>query len=290
MRLSHNLQSLSIYREYSKVLSRQSGAVERISSGYKINGAKDDPNAIASSEKMRIQIRGLQMAQRNAQDGASMLQTADGALDNITSMLQRVRELVVQSGGITSPGDKKTIQEEINQTIEGIDTIVNNSEFNGVKLLNGSLSKSLQMPVGANVGESVEIPVYAITTDKLPDAADANSTLKKLFDSASDSTDGLSIGIDKAISIVDSSIDKVVKIRSKYGALENRFSSTYDKIGEIHDTIVGAESKVRDADIAEEMMNYTRDNVLADAGNAMMVQSNKFPQDILRILENVKSR
>lgn len=291
MRLTHNLESLNIFREHKKVLQRQSSALEKISSGYKINNAKDNPNSLASSEKMRIQIRGLQMAQKNAQDGISMLQTVDSALDNVTLALQRIRELVVQSGGVTSPDDKKVIQEEINQMIEGLDSIVNNSEFNGIKLLNGENVNSLFMPVGANVGEIVDIPRFNIKSNSIPDASGANPTLSELVDTALNDNDGvIKLGIDKSLSIIDASIEKVVGIRSKYGALESRFSSTYEKIGAIHDTIVGAESKVRDADIAEEMMNFTRDNILIDAGHAMMVQSNKFPQEILRILENVKSR
>jgi len=291
MRLMYNLESLNIYKEHSKVLSRQSNALEKISSGYKISSAKDDPNAIASSEKMRIQIRGLQMAQRNSQDGVSMLQTAEGALDNVTSMLQRIRELTVQSGGVTTPGDRNIVQKEINQMIEGIDATANNSEFNGVKLLNGSLTENISMPVGANVGEIVEIPVYDLTSGSLPSDINPDFSLSKLFDKTSDDTDGINaLGIEQSLSIIDSAIEKVTKVRSKYGALENRFESTYTKIGEIHDSIVGAESKVRDADMAEEMMNYSKDNILIEAGNAMMVQSNKIPQDVLRILENVRSR
>ena len=139
MRLMHNLNSLNIYREQNKVVSRQSAALRRISSGYKINSAKENPNAIASSEKMRIQIRGLQMAQRNAQDGVSMLQTADGALDNITSMLQRIRELTVQAGNDSATiEDKKVIQEEINNLKQGIGDIIKNTQFNGVELLKGN--------------------------------------------------------------------------------------------------------------------------------------------------------
>lgn len=288
MRLMHNLESLNVFREHSKVISRQSKAVESISSGYKINSSKDNPNGMASSEKMRIQIRGLQMAQRNAQDGVSMLQTADGALDNVTSMLQRVRQLTIQSGGAVTEEDKQTIQTEINDIIEGMDEIVNNTEFNGIKLMNGSQTKNLLMPVGANVKESITINVYNLNSSELKDInGDSLSSLNTKV-----SVDGgiNKLGIDKSLSIIDGALNKVIQVRSKYGALENRFSSTYEKIGEIHGSIVGAESKVRDADIAEEMMKYTRDNLLIDSGHAMMVQSNKMPQEILRILENVRSR
>ena len=136
MRLSHNIASLNVYAAYSKALEKQSIAINRISSGYKVNNAKDDPNAIAQSERMRMQVRGLQMAGQNAQDGVSMLQTAEGGLDGMTSMLQRVRELVVQSGnGSNTEDDKKTMQNEIDQMIAGMDETANNTEFNGVSLL-----------------------------------------------------------------------------------------------------------------------------------------------------------
>lgn len=283
MRLNHNLASLSIYREHVKVLESQSRASEKISSGYKISGAKDDPNALASSERMRIQIRGLQMSMRNTQDGASMMQTYDGALSNVTDILQRMRELVVKAGGANTSEDNKIIHDEIGSLVEGISNIVNGTDFNGVKLINGSIKDSLGekinsvlMQVGANVGEGVNISTFDLNSDVINKLGE----LKTL--------NGSDIG--KELSIVDDALNAVTEARSKYGALTNKFESTYDRIWQIHDTIVGAESKVRDADVAEEMMNYTRDNVLIDAGHAMLVQSNKFPQDILRILENVKSR
>lgn len=293
MRLNHNLASLNIYREHIKVLGNQSKALDRISSGNKINSAKDNPNAIASSERMRMQIRGLQMAQRNAQDGVSMLQTADGGLDSITNMLQRIRQLTVQAGsGANTPSDIENIQTEINEMIEGVDSIAANTEFNGVHVLNPEgdpsvaydnnvPSKKLIMPIGANVGEEVEIPLYDVSSNNLTDGTNSLSELKAGFEG---------LGVDKALSIIDGAIDTVLSVRSKYGALSNRFESTYDKVAEIHDTITGAESQIRDADVAEEMMEFAKNNVLIDAGHAMMVQSNKFPQDVLRILENVKSR
>lgn len=293
MRLNHNLASLNIYREHIKVLGNQSKALDRISSGNKINSAKDNPNAIASSERMRMQIRGLQMAQRNAQDGVSVLQTADGGLDSITNMLQRIRQLTVQAGsGANTPSDIENIQTEINEMIEGIDSIAANTEFNGVHVLNPEgdpsvaydnnvPSKKLIMPIGANVGEEVEIPLYDVSSNNLTDGTNSLSELKAGLEG---------LGIDKALSIIDGATNTVLSVRSKYGALSNRFESTYNKVAEIHDTITGAESQIRDADVAEEMMEFAKNNVLIDAGHAMMVQSNKFPQDVLRILENVKSR
>ncbi|MCT8976115.1 flagellin [Clostridium sp. CX1] len=296
MRLSHNIASLNVYRTYSKVLDKQSDALGKISSGYKVNTAKDDPNVIAQSERMRMQIRGLQMAGRNAQDGVSMLQTAEGGLDSITSMLQRIRELVVQSGsGINNSEDKQTIQNEIIQMVDGIKDIANNTELNGVKMLNPEKDKDgnvvqLTMAIGANADESVKIPRISLMPESLS-TIDKNTseelTLEKLKNDYSITKDN---SIDRALTIVDAALNTVTTIRSKYGALENRFEDSLGNIGEISDRLEGADSNIRDADIAQEMIALTKNNLLAEAGNAMMVQTNKFPQDVLRILENVRSR
>lgn len=284
MRLSHNIASLNVYRSYSKALEKQSVAMNRISTGYKINCAKDDPNVIAQSERMRMQIRGMQMAGRNAQDGVSMLQTAEGGLDGMTTMLQRVRELVVQGGsGGNSEGDKEIIQKEIDQMINGMDDIAKNTEFNGVKLL--SDNKTLEMPIGANAGESITIPQQNLTSEKLATAD--GKTLDQLKSTYS-LANGDNVG--NALEIVDSALNTIVSIRSKYGAIENRFEGSLQDINEISDRIDGADSNLRDADIAEEMMELAKSNILSEAGNAMMVQTNKFPQDVLRILENVRSK
>ena len=217
-------------------------------------------------------------------------QTADGALNEVTSMVQRIRELTVQSGSTLSDSDKEKIQGEINEMIDGIDDIINNSEFNGKNLLKAGKDlkgkydnnnpKIEQMPVGANVGEVVDIPFFDLSSNNL------GNDIKTLTDIKGDGLKNL--GIDGCLSILDGAMNTITSVRSKYGALENRFDGTYTKIGEIHDTIVGTESKIRDADVAEEMMNLARDNILIEAGHAMMVQSNKFPQDALRVLEGVK--
>lgn len=337
MRLNHNLISLGIFKENTKVLDKQSIALGRISSGYKVNNASDGPNAIAQSERFRMQIRGLQMASRNVQDGVGMLQTAEGGLDNYTSMLQRTRELVVQgSTGTNSPQDINAINNEINQLVQGMNDIATGTEFNGVKLLNNknvtdnSSPEILKMAAGANVGESIDIPLYnlenmGVKIDKyvIPlSAIDLNekgvtvgsktisgldlSKAKKIDNSGqltsvddSDIIDlqGKIVGTLKSdenvftpINLIDGAIDQTVDIRGKYGAIENRFSTSMDSLNEMSDRIQGADSSIRDSDIAEEMMEYAKDNILGEAGTAMMVQSNKIPQDVLRILENVKSR
>ncbi|KGM92763.1 hypothetical protein Z968_13095, partial [Clostridium novyi A str. 4552] len=279
MRLNHNMASLTICREQEKVWGSQSMYMNRISSGFKINSAKENPNGLALSEKMRVQIRGLQIAQRNAQDGMSMLQAADGALEGVQSMLIRVRELTIEAGGATSENDRKALQSEINQMVDGINDTLTHSDFNGKSILNckepGKTHE--KMAIGANVGEVVDIPVYELDSNKL-----GLGKLKKL-DLKLDTND-----IGEYLQTIDSAVDKISDIRGKYGALCNRFEGTYNEVHEIHDTIVGTESKIRDTDVAEAMMNLARDNILIEAGQAMLVQSNKFPQDALRVLEGVK--
>ena len=280
MRINKNIASLNIYRSYSENLTKQSSALERISSGIKINSAKDNPNAIAQSERFRMQIRGLQMAGRNTQDGASMLQTADGGIEEITSSLQRVRELLVQAGGTTTASDKEAIQKEINQMLDGADDMANNTEFNGVKLLAGVKkgdSDNIEVLIGANVGEKISIPKFNLTSQGLglKTGTAVNVDVKN---------------IDESLKLVDGALKDVIGARSKFGALENRFESTYNSTMEISEKIEVADSGIRDADLAEEMMEYSKGDILIQAGNAMMAQSNKLPQDALRILENVRSR
>ena len=297
MRINKNIASLNIYRVYSENLTKQSGALERISSGIKINSSKDNPNAIAQSERLRMQIRGLQMAARNTQDGVSMLQTAEGGLNGITTSLQRVRELLVQAGGVTTSEDKETIQKEINQMLAGAEDMANNTEFNGVKLLvdndrseipqippippvppyhndNKGSSDTIKTATGCNVGEIIEIPKYNLTTEGL-NLSNGNVDVNN---------------IGTAIEHIDEALNVIISARSKYGALENRFESNYNSTIEIADKVQSAESGIRDADMAEEMMGYAKYNILIEAGNSMMAQTNKFPQDILRVLENVRSR
>jgi len=280
MRINKNIASLNIYREYSKNLTRQSSSLQRISSGVKVNSAKDDPNAIAQSERFRMQIRGLQMAGRNTQDGISMLQGAEGGIEGITSSIQRVRELLVQAGGAITDSDKEDIQKEINQMLDGADDMANNTEFNGVKLLSGGDNNgnvNIEMLTGVNVGEKIDIPKYDLTT---------NGLLLK------DNT-GVKVNVNKiddSLKLVDSALNGIIGARSKFGALENRFESNYSSTMEISEKVESAESGIRDADLAEEMMEYSKNSILIEAGNAMMAQSNKLPQDALRILENVRSR
>ncbi len=214
------------------------------------------------------------MASRNMQDGMSMLQTADSAMQNIDDSVLRIRELMVQASGATSLEDKNVIQNEVNQMLEHINTVAEYTETNGVKLLSGSngATAKTSIQVGAMAGEDLEIPMYNLTITGLG-IADVKTT-----------------DIDDALGKLDGAINSIAERRGKYGAISNRLESTFNNTADMSTRVEGAESELTGADIALEMMEYTKASVLVDAGLAMMTQTNKFPQDVLRILENVKSR
>lgn len=285
MRLSHNLASVNVFRNYTKNLAEQSGALDKITSGFKVRTSKDDPNIMAQSEKTKIQIRGLQMASRNAQDGVSMLQTAEGGLENIGNMLIRMKELTIQAAnGSNDLHDKKVIQNEINELISAIDTTADYTEFNGVKLL--SQGKKFDekkdvmvkpIPIGSNVGEVIDIPFYNLKSNK--DGLDIQGI---------DVTDENKIG--QSLDSINKAMETVFSVRSKYGALQNRLDESMDNIGEISLKMESANSNLVDADVAEEMMIYVKSDILYQSSVAIMKQSNNFPMDVLRILENVKAK
>lgn len=285
MRLNQNMQSLNVYRNYKKNLGSQSVALDRVSSGTKINSAKDNPNKLGVSEGLRLQIRSLQMAERNIQDGVSMMQTVDGALSSVSESLIRIKELTVQAGGVNSDSDLAAIQKEITQLKAHIDYTVNNSEFNGVKLLNSDkvttndYPKYLKHVVGANAQEEIEIPIYNLTTDLLVDKR--GNTLNSLDVTKKED-------LDKNISIVDAAISTVNSVRSRYGAIQNRMETSSENLGGSSFNLQNAESRVRDTDIALEMAEYARTSVLHETSIALMQQTNRFPQEILRVLENMK--
>ncbi|WP_411170336.1 flagellin [Clostridium sp. MB05] len=285
MRLNQNMQSLNVYRNYKKNLSVQSSALNRISTGSKINSAKDNPNKLGVSEGLRMQIRGLQMAEKNLQDGVSMIQATDGALSTISEALIRVKELTVQAQGVKTDEDLKIIQVEINQLKEHIDHTVNNAEFNGVKLLNSdkvtnnNYPKYLNHVVGANAKEEINIPIFNITTDMLIDSE--GNSLKDM-----DATN--KNNLEKNLKIIESSISTVNSVRSRYGAIQNRMETSSQNLSGSSFNLESAESRIRDSDLALEMVEYSRNSILHETSIALMQQTNRFPQDVLRVLENMK--
>lgn len=285
MRLNQNMESLNVYRNYKKNLSTQAVSLNRISTGTKINSAKDNPNKLGVSEGLRLQIRSLQMAEKNIQDGVSMMQTVDGTLSTINETLTRIKELTVQSGGSTSDDDLAVIQGEINQLKEHIDYTVNNSDFNGIKLLssdkvvNNDYPKLLDHKVGVTSDEDIKIPVFNIQTDMLTDKEGNSIANLDITDKSN---------IDKNLSTIDGAIQMVTSIRSKYGAIQNRMETSAENLTGSSSNLVSAESRIRDTDMALEMAEYSRTSILNETSIAIMQQTNKFPQEVLRILENMK--
>lgn len=286
MRLNINTASLNVYQNYKKQIGLQSSAMGKISSGSRINSAKDDPNGLGKSEQLRMQIRGLQSAERNLQDSASMVQTFDSALDTVGNNLIRMRELTVQAGNETlSDEDRQVIQQEIEQLKSNIDFTANNTEFNGVNLIGNEHVYSNENPlrqkttVGPNVGESMDIPVFNVTTSILGDE-DGN----KVRDIDVTNTEN----IDKSLSALDAAIKDVSSCRSKYGAIQSRMESTAEGMSVNAEYTTKAYSSVKDADLAKELINHSQATILLEASMAMLAQTNRIPSEALSILERVK--
>ncbi|MBY6269458.1 flagellin [Parageobacillus thermoglucosidasius] len=269
MRIQHNISALNTYRQLSFNNTQAAKNLEKLSSGYRINRAGDDAAGLAISEKMRGQIRGLEMAAKNAQDGISLIQTAEGALNETHAILQRMRELAVQAANDTNvTADRKAIQDEINALVSEINRIAANTEFNTQKLLDGTF-KGKAFQIGANSGQSITLTIAAMNASalgvnglKVTNATDANS----------------------AITDINDAIEKVSTERSKLGAVQNRLEHTINNLGATAENLTAAESRIRDVDMAKEMMEFTKNNILMQAAQAMLAQSNQMPQGVLQLL------
>ncbi|KHD38308.1 flagellin [Clostridium acetobutylicum] len=282
MRINHNMAALSLFYEQKSVEGQQATSLERISSGLKINSAKDGPAALEKSEKMRMQIRGMQMAARNVQDGISMFQTAEGGMSNVSDMLQRMRDLVLESGDSSkTDSDKKNIQLEIDEIKNGINDITKNTNFNGKPLL-ASNEKS-EITIGNNVGETVQFSFYDLSSESLGQK-DANGNVTSSIRNVNLQADSLNANL----ATIDSALSTVLDARAQYGAIENRFEDTYNNLNSFSEGVQQAESDIRDSDVADEMITYTKTGVLMNAGDAMLAQANQLPKDILNILSSIK--
>ena len=286
MRLSHNINSLKLLNNYNKAINQGSASVSRISSGERFTSAKDSPNKIGQSEQMRIQLKSMDSAKKNLQDGTSMLQAADGALQEVNSVLDRMRELTVQaSNGTNNDQDKKAVQTEIDQMKETLKDLSNNTEFNGVKLIgnqnvvNNKYPQYQNVVIGAMVGEQTQIPLYNTSPSALKDSN--GNTLENIDVTTYAASQS-------ALEVIDASIDTVNKIRSKFGAISNVFENTADNLDENYSLTETADSNIRDTDIASEIAEYARTQILSQTGVALIAQSNNFPKDALKTLENVR--
>ncbi|WP_071393510.1 flagellin N-terminal helical domain-containing protein [Bacillus tuaregi] len=273
MRINHNIAALNTYRQLGSAQAGQAKSMEKLSSGLRINSAADDAAGLAISEKMRGQIRGLEQASKNAQDGISLIQTAEGALNETHDILQRMRELAVQSSNDTNTDeDRAELQKEVAQLIEEVDRIGKNTQFNTKDIL--AEDQSLDINIGSNEGQALTIEWKAQTSEALgEDAIDI---------SAIDLSD--KDGAQSGIKLLDEAIASVSASRAQMGAYQNRLEHSINNLNTSSENLTAAESRIRDVDMAKEMMEQTKNSILAQASQAMLAQANQQPQGVLQLL------
>jgi flagellin len=275
VKINHNIQALNAYRNLAANQFNISKNLEKLSSGLRINRAADDAAGLAISEKMRSQIRGLEMAERNALDAISMIQTAEGALNEVHSILQRMRELAVQaSNGTNQDTDREALDSEFQQLIEEIDRIGKDTQFNKTNVL--AADQTINIQLGANNGQTLTLSWKKQLKDSLGEDGINISTLN-IKDVAN---------AQNAISTLDNAIISVSKSRSKMGAYQNRLEHTINNLRTANENLTSAESRIRDTDMAMEMTEFTKNNILNQAAQAMLAQSNQLPQGILQLLKS----
>ena len=270
MVVQHNLTAMNTSRQLGITTTGLQKSTEKLSSGYKINRAADDAAGLSISEKMRNQIRGLNKAASNTQDGISLVQTAEGALNEVHSMLQRVSELAVQaSSDVNGTADRTAIKDEIDELKDEIDRVATTTQFNKMNILDGSFKdKSIQ--VGANSKQNITIDIEDMTAASLGFTATDVS------------------GYAKANTVLDqaqAAIEELSSRRSKLGATQNRLEHTYDNLNNISENTQAAESRIRDTDMAAEMVSFSKNNILQQAGQSMLAQANQANQGVLSLLQ-----
>ena len=269
MVVQHNLTAMNANRQLGITTSAQAKSSEKLSSGYRINRAGDDAAGLSISEKMRSQIRGLNKASDNAADGVSLIQTAEGALNESHSILQRMNELATQAANDTNTSvDRNAIQAEVDALTSEIDRIQSTTQFNTMNLIDGTFtSKNLQ--VGALSGQTIQISISKM-------------------DASSIGVSGLSVSgnvaAGKSMSAIQKAIESISTQRSALGALQNRLEHTIANLDTTSENTSSAESRIRDVDMAEEMVEYSKNNILAQAGQSMLAQANQSTQGVLSLL------
>lgn len=275
MVVQHNLQAANTNRQLGITTSAQAKSTEKLSSGYKINRAADDAAGLSISEKMRSQIRGLNKASSNAQDGVSLVQTAEGALNETHSILQRMNELATQAAnGTNTTVDRSAIKAELDQLTSEIDRIQSTTQFNTMNLLDGTFSgatNKMKLQVGALSGQSIDFSIANMCATKI----------------------GLSTGLSVSsftkagsyMKAVQDAIEVVSKQRSAMGAIQNRLEHTIANLDTTSENTQSAESRIRDTDMASEMVTYSKNNILAQAGQSMLAQANQSTQGVLSLLQ-----
>ncbi len=272
LRINQNVAAVNSYRNLSVTDGQMSKSLEKLSSGFRINRAADDASGLAISEKLRGQVRGLDTASANAQNGISLIQTAEGALNETTAILQRMRELTVQAANDTNvAADRTAIDTEIDQLSAEITRIAGTTEFNTQKLLDGGsvATGGLTFQIGANAGQVLNVKIADMDATAL--------TVNALDVSSADTASASLAKIDTAIAAVSSQ-------RSSLGAVQNRLEHTVKNLNVASENLAASESRIRDTDMAKEMMSFTRSQILSQAGTAMLAQANQAPQGVLSLL------
>jgi flagellin len=268
MRINNNIAALNTYNRLAANQTGTSKSLEKLSSGLRINRAGDDAAGLAISEKMRSQIRGLGQASRNAQDGISLIQTAEGALSETHSILQRMNELATQaSNGTLGTTDRNAIQSEITQLNDEVDRISTSTKFNGTALLSATSTVTLQ--IGYENNQTLDIALTQV------DAASLTINTVDVTSAAS---------AQAAMTDIQAAIDAVSTQRANLGAYQNRLEHTINNLSTASENMSAAESRIRDVDMASEMMNFTKNNILTQAATAMLAQANQQPQGVLQLL------
>ncbi|MCJ8012753.1 flagellin [Paenibacillus sp. KQZ6P-2] len=267
MIINHNINAMNSHRNLAFNNVQQGKSSEKLSSGYRINRAADDAAGLSISEKMRAQIKGMNQGMRNAQDGISMVQAAEGAMNEVSDMLTRMKELTVQaSNGTYNATDIAAMDAEYQALNTAITDIAKNTQFNGITILDGS-ANTLTIQTGGNAADQVGIDFSKANISTL--------TFGGLTDNASGVTEG---------GVVDKAIETVNEARSALGAYQNQLEHVYNNVSVNSENLQAAESRIRDTDMAAEMMSYTKFNILQQASTAMLAQANQAPQGVLQLL------
>ncbi len=270
LRIQNNVEAFNAHRNLVGTSDKAAKAMERLSSGYRINRGADDAAGLAISEKLRSQIRGLAQAQRNAQDGVSLVQTAEGSLTEVHSMLQRVRELAVQyQNGTLADADKTAIDGEVTQLTSEITRIGNTAKFNGISLLDNTNAVTFQ--VGTADGDEISVNKFSIAASVVGTSAPSGGAT-------------FSLAAATALVSIDNAIANVSSARAGFGAVQNRLEYTMNNLATYQENLVASESRIRDVDMAQEMVNFSKLQILQQAGTSMLAQANQAPQQVLSLL------
>jgi len=268
LRIQNNIEAFNAHRQLTATSEKLAQSMEKLSSGYRINRAADDSAGLAISVKLQAQIGGVDQAQRNAQDAISLVQTAEGAMAEVHSMLQRVRDLAVQfNNGTLSTADKASITSEVAQLCAEISTIGANTTFNGIALLTGSSTITFQ--VGAEDGETL-----AVNGVQLFGSGSTYKVDSSIFTFSGTVT----------LASIDAAIQGVSDARSMFGSVQNRIEHSLNNLASYQENLQASESRIRDVDMASEMVNFTKLNILQQAGTSMLAQANQLPQSVLSLL------